>query len=115
MPLQIEVKNAVKNSRTVTSNKTVPPKDYVFHTQPAYVTTYDQAGNINPYPEMIEIDLKSDQEPFPVGLYEVLPQSYYVGDFKKLTLGSLHLKPKAAAPATAQADPFASSGVRKAA
>ena len=48
MSLKIEIKNAVKNSRTVTSMKTGTAKDFTFHTQPAYVTTFDQAGNPNP-------------------------------------------------------------------
>ena len=102
MSLRIEIKNCVKNTRIVTSTKTGVAKDFTFHTQPAYVTTYDTAGNQNPYPEMVEIDLKDNQEPFPVGFYQVLPQSFYVGDFKKLTLGALHLAQIASAvPATA--------------
>ena len=101
MSLKIEIKNAVKNSRNVTSMKTGTAKDFTFHTQPAYVTTFDQAGNSNPYPEMIEIDLKEKQEPFPVGFYTVMLQSFYVGDFKKLTLGTLVLAPLASVTSAA--------------
>lgn len=85
----IEITSRSVDERSGTKNG----KDWKIRTQIGYARIPDRDGNEQPYPESIKIDLAKDQPPYEPGLYVVADNSYYVGDFQKLTLGRLVLAP----------------------
>lgn len=85
--IRIEIKSSTPNERSGTKNG----KDWLIRTQPAYALIPDENGELPPYPESIEVDLKRDQAPYALGVYTLHPASFFVGDFKKLSIGRLIL------------------------
>lgn len=71
----------------------------IMHKQSAWAYTFDESGAPHPYPQRIEIDVDVEhgQSAFPVGSYQVLPSSLYVGKYGDLQLGRLRLAPLAQA------------------
>ncbi len=94
MSIIIEVKSPVIQEISGTAKSGKP---YHIRKQVAWAYTYDQAGNQNPYPERIEMQIADNQEGFPAGRYTLAPQSFYVGDFNSLSIGKPVLTPFKAA------------------
>lgn len=84
--IKIEIKDASVQTRNGNSPKTGKP--YSIRSQEAWAHTVNRAGNLNPYPEKITINLNDDQQGYPPGMYQLQPQSIYVGDFGSLRLGT---------------------------
>ena len=74
-------------------------KPYLIRKQSGYAYVVDEAGQPQPYPESIDINLDREQPAYPPGVYLVLDSSFYVGDFKSLTIGKLRLQSIEAAKA----------------
>lgn len=94
--LRVEIKSALINEISGISQKTGKP--YNMKKQSGWAYTYDQQGNLNPYPERIEISLADNQEPYAVGNYGLSDKCIFVGDFNSLTVGRPILEPVAARP-----------------
>lgn len=91
--LKIEIKSPLVTEISGTSKAGKP---YFIRKQAAWAHTYDAQGNLNPYPERIELSLNDGQEPFNPGVYTLSDKSFFVGDFGKLEVGRLILDPVAA-------------------
>lgn len=89
--IKIEVKEAKKERREITSKK--DGKQMVFYEQPAYAHTLDKDGRARAYPESCHISLEADQEPYAPGFYTLDPVSIYVDRFGGLALSRPKLKP----------------------
>ena len=74
-------------------------KPYLIRKQSGYAYVVDEAGQPQPYPESIDINLDREQPPYVPGMYLVMDSSFYVGDFKSLSIGKLRLQPLEAAKA----------------
>ena len=85
--IRIEIKSSTANERSGNKNG----KDWMIRTQSAYALIPDENGEFPPYPESIEVDLKRDQAAYSPGVYTLHPASFFVGDFKKLSIGRLML------------------------
>lgn len=94
MSIIIEIKSPTIQEITGTAKSGKP---YHIRKQVGWAYTYDQAGQMNPYPERIEMQVGEGQEAFPVGRYTLAPQSFYVGDFNSLAIGRPVLLPYKAA------------------
>jgi hypothetical protein len=90
MPLRIEIKSPLI---TEISGVSKAGKPYNIKKQIGWAYTYDQQGDLNPFPEKIEIGIADGQSPFPVGNYVLSDKCIYVGDFSSLTVGRLILEP----------------------
>lgn len=94
--LKIEVKEAKVHSEEIKPSTKPGAKQFqpfMKFTQPAYVHTYDQAGNLQPYPQSFRIGMEKDQPAYPVGFYELHPRCIYVDRNGNLAVGRLHLVP----------------------
>lgn len=99
--IQIEVKSTEVTTKSGTSAKSGKP--YSIREQVAvYAFLHDREGKPNPYPTRISISLRDDQEPYPVGLYTLAPESLYADRFSQLSLGPV-LRPIASQPALKKA------------
>lgn len=89
--IKIEVKSSDVQDRTNAGG--------TFREQQAWAHMADQNGNPHPYPQLIKInlDVKSNQAPFPPGMYQLDPASVYVNKFGGLNIGRIKLRPLAAA------------------
>jgi hypothetical protein len=95
MSIKIEVKRAEKSHRAIASKKTGAIVE--FFEQTAWAHTLDRNGNPSEYPERINLTLEKTQDPYSAGYYTVDPGCFFVGDYDRLTLGKLKLKPLTAA------------------
>lgn len=89
--IKIEIKDATVNTRSGKARAT--GRDYTIRSQEGYAHTVSRNGNLNAYPEKISITLEDGQSAYPPGNYQIAPSSLFVGDFGRLTLGSLTLIP----------------------
>lgn len=94
MSLRIEV----KSSKVLEVNG-VSKAGKPFHMvkQAAWAYTYDSFGEVNPFPERIEMNIADGAQPYPVGNYSLDPRSFFIGDFNSLSIGRLVLVPAVAA------------------
>jgi Helix-destabilising protein len=88
--LRIEIKslNIAEQSGIAKSGK-----PYSIRKQTGWAYTYDNMGDLNPFPERIEISLADKQAAYPVGQYTLADRTFYVGDYSSLTIGRLILDP----------------------
>lgn len=101
--LQISVKST--EVRNQSGNAKASGKPYSLNFQTVYVHTFDRSGNLNPYPEKVEIILEKNGEGaalfYPVGEYTLDPRSVYVTRSGDLAISPklvpLQKKPQAAA------------------
>lgn len=91
----VEVKSSEVASKSGTSARSGKP--YQIREQSAYAVFPGKA-----YPVEIKFSLGDDQAPYEPGLYEIGPDSFFVGNFGQLMIGKLQLEPttKAANVAT---------------
>lgn len=107
MTIRIEVKSANVGQHEIKPGNKPDSKQFepfTKRTQTAYVHgMVDRNGTPEPFPQRIELDRGTTQEPKPaysVGFYDIDPASFYVGRFDDLQLGRLILVPVVkAAPA----------------
>jgi len=64
--------------------------------QQGFAFTVDKNGVPDEYPSKITVRLEDGQAPYAPGEYELEERSYYVGQYGRLTLGNLVLRPIAA-------------------
>lgn len=90
MSLRIEVKSSKVLEVNGVSRAGKP-----FHMvkQAAWAYTYDSFGEVNPFPERIEMNIADGAQPYPVGNYSLDPRSFFIGDFNSLSIGRLVLVP----------------------
>lgn len=88
--LKIEIKSTLITEVSGTSKAGKP---YHIRKQSAWVHTFDQAGNPQPFPERVEFNLAEQQPAYPVGVYTLSPKSFFVGDFNQLSVGRPILDP----------------------
>lgn len=94
--LRIEIKSLSVIEQSGTSQKTGKP--YTLRKQTGWAYTYDNMGDLNPFPERIEISLADKQAAYLVGQYTLADRTFYVGDYSSLTIGRLILDPIPAIP-----------------
>lgn len=95
--IRIEIKDQTVSTR----NGNTRGRDWTIRSQDAWAHTHSRNGNLNPYPEKISINLEDGQAPYAPGHYTLAPQSLYVGDFGRLSLGRPVLSPVQAKAAQA--------------
>jgi len=79
MSLVIEVRSPEVKTRAV--------KGFTFNEQAAFVSgLFDRDGDPIANPVKVLLPLGDSPTPFPVGKYTLAPQSFFVGDYSKLTL-----------------------------
>lgn len=100
MTIKIEISKDTVETRSGISAKTGKP--YSMREQEAYAHTVGRDGHPAKYPQRIKITLQDNQVAYPVGLYTVAPESFYVDRFDSLTLG-LVLRPLPVAAAQPRA------------
>ena len=74
-------------------------KPFTIRKQSGYAYVVDDNGQPQPYPESIDLNLDREQLAYAPGMYVVLDASFYVGDFKSLSIGKLRLQSLEAAKA----------------
>lgn len=88
--------------RHFSGNAKVSGKPFNLAFQKVWLHTYDRSGNLNPYPEKVEIILEKDEDDvalfYPVGEYILHPSSIYVDRF-----GNLAVAPRLVAAKSAKA------------
>lgn len=90
--IRIEVVSTQFEERHGTSGKGKP---YSIREQGAYAHLLDDSGKPQRYPVACKLSLDADQPPYAVGFYTIDARSLFVGDFQRLTIGRLRLKPEA--------------------
>ncbi|MDL1889327.1 helix-destabilizing protein [Nitrospirales bacterium NOB] len=84
--INIEVKSTEVSTKSGFSARNNKP--YSIREQVAvYAFLHDREGKPNPYPTRISITLRDEQDPYPVGLYTLAPESLYADRFSQLSLG----------------------------
>lgn len=82
--IKVEIKSTDIHTREVGKN--------TFREQQAWAyIVYN--GKQNDYPAEIKVNLTKGQSAYDIGFYTVAPESLYVGEFKKLSIGRLQLLP----------------------
>lgn len=94
--LKIDIVDVSVNERSGTNERGA----WHSREQTAWVHLFERSGQPQPHPQRLVIRLDDGQPPYPVGKYELSPQSFYLGDFASLRVFP-RLKPLAvqAAPA----------------
>ncbi|MCZ2152945.1 MAG: G5P family DNA-binding protein [Bryobacterales bacterium] len=83
--INIEVKSTEVIVKSGNSARTGKP--YSIREQVAvYAFLHDRDGKPNPYPTRVSVTLRDEQEPYPVGLYTLAPESLYADRFAQLSL-----------------------------
>jgi len=100
MSIKIEVSNETVEVRSGVSAKTGKP--YSMREQEAYAHTVSRDGSAQKYPQRIKITLGDQQPAYPVGIYTVAAESFFVDRFDSLSLG-LVLRPLPVAAAQSKA------------
>ena len=88
----IQVTIAQTGIREFKGTAKVSGKPYHLRVQTGYAHTVDGQGNKPPFPEKFELMLDTDQAPYPVGEYQLGPNSVYVDRDGRLAV-SAHLVP----------------------
>lgn len=86
MTIKIEVKSTEVATKSGTSAKTGKPYN-IREQVGVWAYTADRHGNPHPYPQRISVQLQEDQDAYPVGVYTVAPESFYVNRFGGLECG----------------------------
>jgi hypothetical protein len=84
--LKIEIKEANLTGRKWKSG------DLVYE-QHAWAFIPERNGNTAQYPQKVTLRLADQAQPYPVGTYRLMPQSFYVGDYNVLIVGQAILEP----------------------
>jgi len=99
--IKVEVKSIEVVTKSGTSARTGKP--YSIREQVGvYAFLIDREGKPNPYPTRINLSLRDEQEPYPVGQYVLGAESFYVDRFNALSLGPV-LRPLAQASQSVKA------------
>lgn len=98
--IRIEVKSAEVHTKSGTSSKTGKP--FQIAEQEAWGLFYDQNGKPHPYPQKIRITLDDGRAPYPVGNYQLAPESLYPDRFGQITIRA-KLQPVASTLSAAKA------------
>lgn len=96
--IKIEIKSAEVYSKSGISKKSGKP--YTIREQDAWAFVSDREGKPQPYPARIRLHLFDDQQPYPAGVYQLVPASITVDRFSSLSISPV-LVPLAASAATA--------------
>lgn len=96
--ITIEIQSAEVRVKSGTSARTGKP--YSIREQEGYAHTFDRGGKPNPYPVRFTVTLGDDQSPYPVGKYQLAPESIYTNRFNQLEISPV-LRPMGAALAKA--------------
>ena len=90
--IRIEVKNASYKSKSGSKNG----NPWTMNFQQIYIHGYYQDGfpSDSARPSSIQLD-KDNPQPYAVGLYSLSDESFYFGEFDRLTLGRMKLVPLA--------------------
>lgn len=84
--IKIEVKTSEVTNKTTKSG-------WAYRVQQAWAHLIGKDGQPMPYPVEIELSYwKETDQPYPPGNYTLDPSSLYVGDFRRLTLGTMKLR-----------------------
>lgn len=84
--INIEVKSTEVTVKSGTSARTNKPYS-IREQQGVYAFLHDRDGKQSPYPTRISVTLRDEQEPYPVGMYTLAPESLYADRFNQLSLG----------------------------
>lgn len=84
--IKIEIKEAALTGRKWPDGSTV-------YEQVGWAFIPEPNGTAPQYPQRTVLRLENKAEPWPVGVYQLLPTSLYVGNFSALTLGIARLQP----------------------
>lgn len=82
--LKIQVETMVVDAKNGTSAKTGKP--YSIREQEAWMYGFDREGKPHPHPQRIRLTLDDDQQPYPVGTYQLDPSSIYVDRFNQIAI-----------------------------
>lgn len=86
------MKIEIKTSEVITKSGTSKNgRQYSIREQVGYALIPGEA-----YPVRVSLPLRDEQPAYQPGMYQVLDESYMVGDFGRLTIGRLQLAPVAA-------------------
>lgn len=83
--VEITPEQAKVNTRSGVSKATGQP--FTINEQEAYI----YLGSI--YPQLFKFNLDNGVPPYPAGVYQLDASSLFVGDFSKLRIGKMVLKP----------------------
>lgn len=89
--IKIEVKTEHVNEKSGITATTQKPYKIREQTVWAYLVSKD--GSEKPYPTETRVLLEDGQFPYKPGFYTISPQSIFVGQFEKLSIGRLVLMP----------------------
>jgi len=89
--LRVQVESAAVTEKSGTSAKTGKP--YRIREQEVYVYLVDSAGVEKRFPAAMKVGL-DDAPPYQPGEYMLSPDCLYVGDFGRLVVGRITLKPR---------------------
>lgn len=90
--LKIEIQNTQVRERSGTSPRT--GKQYNIREQEGYAHLFDRTGRPNAYPVRIVLTLDADQPAYPVGDYQIGPESIHINRFDQLVISpKLHRLP----------------------
>lgn len=100
--IKVTVTSTEVRSQSGTAKATGKP--YSMHFQTVWLHTFDRQGNLNPFPEKVEIILDKDKDGiplhYPAGDYTIAPESIYVSRTGDAAL-SIKLKPLKKSPVAA--------------
>ena len=82
--LKIQVETMVVDAKNGTSAKTGKP--YFIREQEAWMFGFDREGKPHPHTQRIRLTLDDDQQPYPVGTYQLDPASIYVDRFNQIAI-----------------------------
>lgn len=82
--LKIQVETMMVDAKNGTSAKTGKP--YSIREQEAWMFGFDREGKPHPHPQRIRLTLDDDQQPYPVGTYQLDPASIYVDRFNQIAI-----------------------------
>ena len=88
--IRIEIKSLVIAERSGISNNNGKP--YTMREQFGWAQLFSDDGTPEPYPTKIKIGLEANQQPYPIGVYSVALNTFYVGKYDDLQLGRLKLQ-----------------------
>jgi hypothetical protein len=82
--LKIQIETTMVDTKAGTSAKTGKP--YCIREQEGWMFGFDRGGKQHPYPQRILLTLDDDQQPYPVGTYQLCPSSIYVDRFSQIAI-----------------------------
>lgn len=81
---KVQVETTVFDLKQGTSAKTGKP--YSIREQEAWMYGFGRDGKQHPHPQKIKLTLDDDQQPYPVGTYQIDPASLYVDRFGQVAI-----------------------------